>query len=413
MKYRCIFFDIDGTLLDTEPIVMPELQATLLELTGKHYSLAELQRFWGIPTSDTAAALKLSDPGRFGRMWEERVVRRDGEIKPFPGIEKMLGELKNAGIRLGIVTSKNRSELSQGFHLAQYFEPDLMITATDTVLHKPNPAPLLEGLRRAGCPPEDALFVGDTVHDANCAAGANAAFGLAVWGAHSVRHIRAAHYFAVPAEVAQRLDDCGSLPLFLRQAMELQFIGQAGVTYSKDPYDAERFERIRELAAEMLAAKTELPFETVKSLFCNERGFQTPKLDTRAAIFRDGKILLVHEKSGRWSLPGGWVDLCESIRSNTEKEVREEAGLEVAALRLIAVQDRNRHNPPPYAYGICKVFVLCGEVGGAFRENLETTGFAYFAENGLPPLAEEKNTAAQIRMCFDASRDPDWKVVFD
>ena len=78
MKYRCIFFDIDGTLLDTEPIVMPELQATLLELTGKHYSLAELQRFWGIPTSDTAAALKLSDPGRFGRMWEERVVRRDG-----------------------------------------------------------------------------------------------------------------------------------------------------------------------------------------------------------------------------------------------------------------------------------------------------------------------------------------------
>ena len=185
------------------------------------------------------------------------------------------------------------------------------------------------------------------------------------------------------------------------------------MTYSKDPYDAERFERIRELAAEMLAAKTELPFETVKPLFCNERGFQTPKLDTRAAIFRDGKILLVHEKSGRWSLPGGWVDLCESIRSNTEKEVREEAGLEVAALRLIAVQDRNRHNPPPYAYGICKVFVLCGEVGGAFRENLETTGFAYFAENGLPPLAEEKNTAAQIRMCFDASRDPDWKVVFD
>lgn len=88
MKYRCIFFDIDGTLLNTEPIVMPELQATLLELTGMHYDLAELQRFWGIPTSDTAAALNLSDPDRFGRIWEDRVVRRDNEIEPFPGIEK-------------------------------------------------------------------------------------------------------------------------------------------------------------------------------------------------------------------------------------------------------------------------------------------------------------------------------------
>ena len=101
---KAAFFDIDGTLLNTEPIVMPELQATLLELTGAHYDLAELQRFWGIPTSDTAAALKLSDPDRFGRIWEDRVVRRDNEIEPFPGIEKMLGELKNAGIRLGIVT---------------------------------------------------------------------------------------------------------------------------------------------------------------------------------------------------------------------------------------------------------------------------------------------------------------------
>lgn len=151
----------------------------------------------------------------------------------------------------------------------------------------------------------------------------------------------------------------GRLP-YLKWAMELQFIGQAGVTYSRDPFDRERFQRIREIAAEMLAAKSEMPLEKVKELFCSEHGFQTPKLDTRAAIFRDGKILLVRENDGRWSLPGGWVDVNESIRSNTEKEVREEAGLTVAALRLIAAQDRNRHNPPPYAYGVCKVFVLCG-----------------------------------------------------
>ena len=156
-----------------------------------------------------------------------------------------------------------------------------------------------------------------------------------------------------------------------------------------------------------------MPLEKVKELFCSEHGFQTPKLDTRAAIFRDGKILLVRENDGRWSLPGGWVDVNESIRSNTEKEVREEAGLTVAALRLIAAQDRNRHNPPPYAYGVCKVFVLCGLIGGEFRENLETTGYAYFGRDELPQLAEEKNTAAQIRMCFDAAAASDWQPVFD
>jgi HAD hydrolase, family IA, variant 1 len=289
------------------------------------------------------------------------------------------------------------------------------VTADQTARHKPDPEPLLELLRRAGIRPEQALYIGDTIHDAQCAAGAGVAFGLAAWGADSPQSIRAEYYFAAPREVAPRLDGddpLGRLP-YLKWAMELQFVGQAGVTYSRDPFDRERFLRIREIAAEMLAAKSEMPLEKVKELFCSEHGFQTPKLDTRAAIFRDGKILLVRENDGRWSLPGGWVDVNESIRSNTEKEVREEAGLTVAALRLIAAQDRNRHNPPPYAYGVCKIFVLCGVIGGEFRENLETTGCAYFGRDELPQLAEEKNTAAQIRMCFDAAAASDWRPVFD
>ena len=97
-------------------------------------------------------------------------------------------------------------------------------------------------------------------------------------------------------------------PQWLEWTKELQFIAQGGLTYSKDVFDIERFERIREITAEMLSLQSEIPIEKVKNLFCNETGFQTPKLDTRAAIFKDDKILLVKEKNGTWSLPGGWVE---------------------------------------------------------------------------------------------------------
>lgn len=150
-------------------------------------------------------------------------------------------------------------------------------------------------------------------------------------------------------------------------AVELQSLAQAGLTYGHDVYDLERYTRIREIAAEMMAEKTDLPVEKVRSLFCNETGYQTPKVDTRAAVFQDGKILLVHEKNGTWSLPGGWCDVNQTIGENTEKETLEEAGFRVHAERLIAVQDRNKHNEPPYAYGIVKVFLLCELVSGGVR----------------------------------------------
>ena len=140
---------------------------------------------------------------------------------------------------------------------------------------------------------------------------------------------------------------------WLDWAIELQSLAQAGLTYSKDSYDIERFERIRDISAEMVAYKSDIQIDKVKSLFCNETGYQTPKLDTRAAVFRDGKILLVRENNGKWSLPGGWVDVNVSVGENAVKEVKEESGLDVKAERIIAVQDRAKHNLPVYAYGLC------------------------------------------------------------
>ncbi|WP_295737478.1 NUDIX hydrolase [uncultured Oscillibacter sp.] len=200
---------------------------------------------------------------------------------------------------------------------------------------------------------------------------------------------------------------------WLDWAVELQALAQAGLHYGKDPFDIERFQRIRDIAAEMLARGTDLPLETVTDLFCCESGYQTPKLDTRAAVFQNGRILLVRENDGRWSLPGGWVDVNVSVGENTAKEVREEAGLEVIPRRVIAVQDREKHNRPVYAWKICKVFVLCALVGGEFRPNSETTASGYFSLEDLPPLAEEKTTAEQVRMCFEAYRAETWETLLD
>lgn len=186
------------------------------------------------------------------------------------------------------------------------------------------------------------------------------------------------------------------------------------MTYGKDVYDKERYERIREISAAMMSHVAEIPLEKVKGLFCNEIGYQTPKIDTRAAIFKDDKILLVHENNGTWSLPGGWCDVNVSVAENTVKEVKEEAGLDVVAERVIAVQDRAKHNLPLYAYGVCKIFVLCAVIGGNFEANIETTGFDYFTGDNIPNLATEKNNEEQIKMCFDAYRAGDkWKTFFD
>lgn len=197
-------------------------------------------------------------------------------------------------------------------------------------------------------------------------------------------------------------------------AIELQSLAQAGLTYGKDVYDKERYERIREISAQMMSHISGIPLEVVTGLFCNEIGYQTPKIDTRAAIFKDDKILLVHENNGTWSLPGGWCDVNVSVGKNTVKEVKEEAGLDVTADRIIAVQDRAKHNLPLYAYGVCKIFVECTVIGGAFQENTETTEYGYFAEEELPLLAGEKNNEEQIKLCFEAHRNPkNWNVIFD
>jgi len=200
---------------------------------------------------------------------------------------------------------------------------------------------------------------------------------------------------------------------WLDWAVRLQAIAQTGLAYGKDVYAIERFEEVRQIAAEMLVEPSGQPLEVVKELFCNESGYQTPKLDTRAAIFQDNKILLVQENDGLWSLPGGWCDVDQSVKDNVIKEVKEEAGHEVEAKRVVAMLDNHKNNPAKSAHRITKVFILCKVIGGEFQPNLETIGSAYFELNDLPQLSLGKNTPEQIALCFEACHAKHWETRFD
>ena len=143
---------------------------------------------------------------------------------------------------------------------------------------------------------------------------------------------------------------------WLEWAIELQSLAQAGLTYGKDVYDRERYERIRDISAEILSYKTDISVEKVKNLFCNEIGYQTPKLDTRAAVFEHGKILLVKENNGKWSLPGGWVDVNLSVKENTVKECAMRAGIDFA---LAGWGQKNLNTPISYLTPLDPIQHLC------------------------------------------------------
>lgn len=200
---------------------------------------------------------------------------------------------------------------------------------------------------------------------------------------------------------------------WLKWAIDIQAIAQNGLAYSDNKFDIERYNKLRDISAEIVSYKTDISKETVKELFCNEVGYQTPKIDTRAVIFDNDRLLLVRESNGKWSMPGGWCDVLETVKSNTVKEAKEESGLDVKAERIIAIQDANKHNIIKLPFGVCKIFVLCSVLGGKFEDNIETTDARYFYLNELPELDELRTTKEQAEMCYNAYKDEDWKVEFE
>ena len=187
--------------------------------------------------------------------------------------------------------------------------------------------------------------------------------------------------------------------IILAWAKELQSMAAAGIQYTTNDFDYERFKRIRDIAAEMAAYELDLPPAQMKDVFAHELGYQTPKIVTRAAIFDGDQVLLVRERNGKWSMPGGWCDEDETVRSNTIKEAWEEAGVQVEPYRIVALDSQNLRNRPASFYGVCTVFVLCER--------------RYFSVHDLPPLIPGKQTPEQVLHCYEAYLAEEWNPRFD
>lgn len=201
---------------------------------------------------------------------------------------------------------------------------------------------------------------------------------------------------------------------WLDWAKQLQSLAQAGLAYSKDIYDVERFELIRNISVEMLSQQTGMEMTVIKDLFASETGYATPKVDIRAVIFKDNKILMVKENSdGSWSLPGGWADIGLTPSEVAVKEVKEESGFDVKAVKLLAVMDMKCHPHPPSPFHIYKMFIQCEIIGGQPMKGVETSAVEFFAENKLPPLSIPRNTQTQIEMIFKHLYNPKEPVYLD
>lgn len=203
-------------------------------------------------------------------------------------------------------------------------------------------------------------------------------------------------------------------PDWLRWVKRLQAIAQDGLTYARDGYDLGRYEQLRELAAEILAAHSTGSLEDARGLLELEAGPATPKVDVRAVVFRDGGILLVKEpEDGGWSVPGGWAAVGETASEAAVREVREEAGYLVRAGRLISAYDRDRQGHTPLPYHVYKLVFLCEILDERPARAVEADGVGFFGEHELPELSLSRVTPPQIRRFFEHYRRPDLPADFD
>ncbi len=201
---------------------------------------------------------------------------------------------------------------------------------------------------------------------------------------------------------------------WLKWVQQLQAIAQTGLTYTKDVFDKQRYKMIQQITAEIAANYSDVPQEKIISLFQNEIGYATPKVDVRGAVFQNDKILLAQEKSDQlWTLPGGWADIHESPSEVVEKEIREESGYICKAKKLIAIYDMEKHAHPPQAYHVYKLIILCELIDGKATTSIETSAVDFYSEDDIPPLSINRITIEQIKRIFEHKHNTHFATDFD
>lgn len=197
-------------------------------------------------------------------------------------------------------------------------------------------------------------------------------------------------------------------------AQRIQAIAQTGLAYAMSPYDVERYTELSAIAASMIAGPEPERIALAAELFAAGQGYATPRVDVRAAVFDANRLLLVRERAdGCWTLPGGWAEVGQSAAESVEREVREESGYVVRAVKLLACWDRNKHPHPPIPVHAYKLVFRCELLGGAATVTTETTEVGFFAEDQIPPLSLTRTLPEQIRFVFDCLRNPETPTAFD
>ena len=202
-------------------------------------------------------------------------------------------------------------------------------------------------------------------------------------------------------------------PKWIGWAREIFSLSQAGLAYSKNEFDIERYKRLQEITAEMVESQTELSKESILESFSMQAGYSTPKVDVRGAVVRDNKILLIQERmDGKWAMPGGWADLGNSPASVAEREEWEGSGYRVKAEKVVAVFDANRIEPFEF-YHAFKIIFLCRLIGGEPQVSHETLAVDFFEMNNLPPLSIYRTNEDMLREVFAHAKDPSRPAAFD
>lgn len=201
---------------------------------------------------------------------------------------------------------------------------------------------------------------------------------------------------------------------WLEWAREIQALAQTGHHFAKDDYQRQHYRRLAEIAAEITHEHTDLGLDLLSDAFRAEVGYATPKVDVRAAVFRDDQLLMVRERrDGGWTLPGGWADVGDVPSEAAERETWEEAGFRVKAQKLIGVYDANRIGPLEFNHAF-KLIFLCELIDGAPTPSDETSEVAFFARDEIPnTFSGERTCSRHIVDAFAALADPNVPTIFD
>ena len=204
-------------------------------------------------------------------------------------------------------------------------------------------------------------------------------------------------------------------PQWLLWAREIQALAQIGNTYARDEFQIQRYVRLTEIAAEIISGYSGVGVPELVEDFECQRGYATPRVDVRGAVFdKQGRLLMVHERfDGQWSMPGGWGDVGDVPSEGAEREVWEEAGFRVKANKVIGVYDANRA-PDLELYHAYKILFLCDLIDGEARPSIETTAVKFFERKDIPEdLLGFRTTVRQIDDAFAVWAEPDCPTVFD